>query len=133
MKPPRTVETNYRRGIVREGASGRRTAAMIVAVVIAYRGNRMRDSTRRNFLAVAGLGTAGGVAALATAGSAGAAVEDSSLPGDAPGSMAAYVHDIKSGKITLLVEGHQVEVTDKALVAKLARTFSSANRTNGGR
>ena len=97
----------------------------------------MRDSTRRNFLAVAGLGTAGGVVALAGAGSASATAahtdEDTALPGDAAGSMAAYVHDLQTGKVTLLIEGRHVEVTDRALVARMARAFAKADRVSGGR
>lgn len=100
-------------------------------------GGPMQDSTRRNFLAVAGLGTAGGVVALAAAGpasaTAGAAAEDTALPGNAADSMAAYVHDIHNGKVTLLIEGRHVEVTDRALVAKMAQAFAKADRANGGR
>jgi hypothetical protein len=90
----------------------------------------MSDSTRRGFLAVAGLGTVGGVAALAAPGAA--ATEppkpDLSVPRDAPGAMAAYVRDVRAGHVVLMVEGHEVVVTDHALAAQLARAFARAGR-----
>jgi hypothetical protein len=87
----------------------------------------MSDATRRGFLAVAGLGTAAGVVAVA-APSAGASTprEDLTLPPGAEGSMAAYVHDVQKGEVALMIEGHEVIVTDQQLVARLTRAFARA-------
>lgn len=89
----------------------------------------MSDSTRRNFLALAGAGTVAGVAAIAVPSAAAAAPEASdTLPADAKGAMAAYIHDLRKGQVALMVEGREVIVTDKALVARLARAFARAAR-----
>jgi DMSO/TMAO reductase YedYZ molybdopterin-dependent catalytic subunit len=92
----------------------------------------MRDSTRRRFLATAGLGTAAGVVA-ATVGSAdpaGAApAEDEIVPADAQGAMAAYIHDVRKGELALMIEGREVVITDKRLVARLATAFARAARS----
>jgi photosystem II stability/assembly factor-like uncharacterized protein len=101
-----------------------------VAVVANERlrsGDRMNDATRRKFLTMAGVGTAAGVAAMAAPGTAAAASsEDVALPADAEGAMVAYIHDVKKGEVALMVEGREVIVTDKRLVARLARAFAKA-------
>lgn len=91
----------------------------------------MTDATRRTFLATAGAGAMAGVAALALPRSASAA-ETVTMPEDAEGSMAAYVHDLAKGEVTLMVEGHEVVVTDKQLAARLARAFARAFARAGG-
>jgi hypothetical protein len=89
----------------------------------------MNDATRRGFLAIAGVGTAAGMAvAVAPGVTASPAREDVSLPPGAEGAMAAYIHDLKKGEVALMVEGHEVIVTDKQLVARLARAFARAAR-----
>lgn len=90
----------------------------------------MSDSTRRRFLAAAAIGTAGGVAAASVPGTAGAATPepDLSVPADAPAVLAAYVRDVGKGEVALMVEGHEVVVTDHALAAQLARAFAEASR-----
>ncbi|HLY33818.1 MAG TPA: twin-arginine translocation signal domain-containing protein [Jatrophihabitantaceae bacterium] len=89
----------------------------------------MSDATRRNFLTVAGLGTVAGVAAVVSSPSAGAVqAAEVTLPSDAEGAMAAYIHDVTKGEVALMVEGREVIVTDKQLVARLARAFSRAAR-----
>jgi L-asparaginase/Glu-tRNA(Gln) amidotransferase subunit D len=89
----------------------------------------MTDTTRRGFLAAAGLGTAAGVvAAGAGGGSADAAGDDAVLPAGAQGAMAAYVHDVRAGEVALMVDGREVVVRDKSLVARLARAFARASR-----
>ena len=87
----------------------------------------MTDSTRRAFLTTAGLGTAAGVAAVMAPVSAQAA-EDATLPAGAHGPMAAYVHDVRKGEVALMIEGREVIVTDKRLVARLARAYDRAAR-----
>lgn len=87
----------------------------------------MSDTTRRGFLATAGLGTAAGVVA-ATVGSANAdAAETETLPAGARGAMAAYIHDVRKGEVALMIEGREVVVKDKRLVARLASAYSHAS------
>jgi hypothetical protein len=88
----------------------------------------MNDATRRKFLTMAGVGTAAaGVAVIASpAGASAAPREDLALPADAEGAMVAYIRDVKAGELALLVEGHEVVVVDKPLVARLARAFAKA-------
>lgn len=88
----------------------------------------MNDSTRRGFLTVAGLGTAAGVAAVAAPA---ANAEEVRLPAGANGAMAAYIHDLKKSEVAIMVKGHEVIVTDKQLVARLARAFDRANISVG--
>jgi hypothetical protein len=90
----------------------------------------MSESTRRSFLAVAGLGTAAAVAVTVAPGvSAAAAPEDDTTPAGANGDMAAYVYDVNKGQVALMVEGREVLVTDKVLVSRLARAFAKASQS----
>jgi len=84
----------------------------------------MPDVARRRFLATAGLTTAAGVAALTTGGEATAA--EPTLPADAQGDLVAYVRDVRKGELVLMIEGHEVVVTDKRLVTRLAAAFARA-------
>ena len=91
----------------------------------------MTDTTRRNFLAAAGMTTAAGVVA-ATVGSgrsqpATAVDEKVALPGNAHGAMVAYVHDVRAGEMALMVEDREVVLKDKSLAAGLARAFARAS------
>jgi hypothetical protein len=90
----------------------------------------MSDSTRRGFLALAGAGAVAGATMVAApmAGAAATTTENETLPADADGAMAAYIHDLHKGQVALMVEGREVIVTDKALVARLARAFARAAR-----
>ncbi len=89
----------------------------------------MEQSTRRNFFAITGVGTAVGIAALAAPGSADAAVVDSvKVPTGASDSMMAHVTNVRTGEVTLMVSGHEVSVTDKQLAARLAQAFQQAAR-----
>ena len=88
----------------------------------------MSESSRRGFLKYAGVGVAAaGAAAVAPtvfSGAADAATpskESTKVPGEARGSMAAYVSDVHGDEMTVMVEGREVVVRDKALVARLAR------------
>ncbi len=102
------------------------------AVAPTIKGDHMSDATRRSFLAVAGTGVAAGAALAAAPGVAGAAVakapnEDKiALPADAQGSMLAYIHDVAKGEVALMIEGHELIVTDQQLVARLAQAFARA-------
>jgi hypothetical protein len=87
----------------------------------------MTDSTRRRFLATAGMGTAGVVAATLAPASA-AAADEPGLPPDANGPMAAYIRDVRKGEVALMIEGREVVVADKRLVARLANAFARARR-----
>ena len=42
------------------------------------------------------------------------------------GALAAVIHDVQKGEVALMVEGHQVVVTDKQLVARIANAFANA-------
>lgn len=92
----------------------------------------MSDHSRRGFLALAGLGTAGVAAAslpgaAGAVGSAGSAREaDATLPADAAGAMAVFVDDVRAGRVTLMIEGAEVEITDKKLTAQIVRAYRRA-------
>ena len=83
----------------------------------------MSEYSRRNFLAVAGLGTAAGVAAAA-APAAGA--EEVAMPREAEGGMAVYVDDVRTGRLTIMVEGAERTVVDRRLAARIARAYHRA-------
>lgn len=92
----------------------------------------MNSSNRRNFFKTAGVGAAAaGVAALvptattAVASAAPAAASTVALPAAAKGSMVAYIQDVSTGEVSVMVEGHEVTVIDHQLVAKLARALHS--------
>lgn len=87
----------------------------------------MSDSTRRGFLSLAGAGAVAGAAVMAAPAASAAPKQDEvRMPSDAEGSMAAYIHDVKKGELALMIEGREVIVKDKQLVARLARAFSRA-------
>ncbi len=88
----------------------------------------MNDSTRRGFLAVAGVGAAAGVAVVAAPAVGASTVKPASLPDGAEGSMAAYIHDVQRNEVALMIEGHEVVVTDPQLVAALATAFAKAQK-----
>jgi hypothetical protein len=87
----------------------------------------MSQSSRRAFLATAGLTTAAGVAAVAAPSAADA--EEVTLPSGASGALAAYIRDVRKGELALMIEGREVVVTDKRLVARLVRAFEHAGRS----
>lgn len=89
----------------------------------------MEHSTRRNFFAVTGVGTAVGIAAMAVPNIAHAAVADEvKVPAGAADSMMAHVSNVHTGEVTLMVSGREVTVTDKKLAASLANAFHQAAR-----
>lgn len=96
----------------------------------------MNNSNRRAFLSMAAAAGAAtvGVAAIGTSsrttnGAAAPAADPASEGvGDAKGSLIAYVHDLSSGEVTVMIDGHEVTVTDRALVARLAKASVSTAR-----
>lgn len=91
-------------------------------------GDRMKDNTRRGFLTLAGAGAVAGAAVIAApTASAEPKADEVTMPANAEGPMAAYIHDLKKGELALMVEGREVIVTDKQLVARLARAFARAH------
>jgi len=86
----------------------------------------MEPSTRRSFLVKGGVGAAGVAAGLGTGitlangASAEPELSDNELEElDQP--MLIHVSDAKAGKVEILVGEREVELTDKALVAKVLR------------
>jgi hypothetical protein len=96
-------------------------------------GGTMNESSRRGFLKVAGVGAAAaGVAALAPAAAATAGAGPKVAPAAAPklpaaatGSMVAYIDDVTTGEVSVMVEGREVTITDHQMVAKLAHAMHS--------
>jgi hypothetical protein len=89
----------------------------------------MNDSTRRGFLAMTGAGAAAvGAAAIVPSafasnrpeGADKTAPEDYDVPA-VDGALVAYVHDVKTGEVSVMVGEHEVTVVDKSLAAKIAR------------
>jgi hypothetical protein len=77
----------------------------------------MKDTSRRGFLTVAGVGAAAaGVAAAVPSAAAAAKPPDI---GDAEGPLVAYVTDVRTSEVALLVGEREVVVHDKDLVAPL--------------
>ena len=77
----------------------------------------MKDTSRRGFLTVAGVGAAAaGVAAAVPSAAAAPMPPDI---GDAEGPLVAYVTDVRTSEVALLVGEREVVVHDKDLVARL--------------
>lgn len=96
----------------------------------------MSGSDRRSFLRTASVGAAAvGAAALTptvvstAAASAPAGEKRTELPAAAAGSMVAYIHDVSTGEVSVMVEGREVTITDHQLVAKLAHAMHSSSST----
>lgn len=92
----------------------------------------MSDSTRRGFLKFAGAGAAAaGAAAVLPAAAAHAAAPDAvALPKQASGPLVAYITDVRSGELSVMVEGREVTVTDHQLVAQLAHAMHAGKPTS---
>ena len=101
----------------------------------------MSDTSRRGFLAIAGVGAAGvAVASVAGAavtsnGAAASAVKTAdagaALPAGASGSLVAYVNDVQNGQVSVLVGETEVQITDHELVARLAQVAGTAPKKAG--
>ena len=93
----------------------------------------MSRATRRGFIKIAGAGVAAaGVGSIGTAASAAepATLADTApaatalaLPAAAQGSLVAYISDVRSGEIAVMVGGREVTVVDRQIVAKLAHAL----------
>ena len=77
----------------------------------------MGDSTRRGFLAMAGMGAAAVGVGVATP--AAASEQRSSGP------LVAYVRDVRRGEIAVMVGEHEVVVRDRDLVNRLVHASRS--------
>jgi hypothetical protein len=85
----------------------------------------MNQSTRRSFLILAGSGAATAcVAGVAPVAAAAGGTTATRVPAGAPRSLVAYVSDVHSGQVSLMVGDHEVVVSDRDLVARLAKAAS---------
>jgi hypothetical protein len=98
----------------------------------------MRDSTRRGFLKIAGAGVPVGAAVAATAvvrsdRAEPAAAEGSTaaLPKTGSGPLVAYVRDVRSAEVSVLVGETEVVLHDRDLVAELAGVEVEARPVRG--
>lgn len=84
----------------------------------------MSDHTRRRFLALAGAGAAAVSIAAAEPADAKTAqpgqATQPKAPAGASGPLVAYVSDVKSGAVSVMVGDREVVVNDHELVARLA-------------
>lgn len=78
----------------------------------------MSDTSRRKFLAAAGVGATAGTIALASGGIAGAS-EARRKPGSASEPVLAVVPDHRSSELRLLVGEREVVVHDRDLVTRI--------------
>ncbi len=85
----------------------------------------MKDQTRRGFMATAAIAGAGAAAAgVAGAASAGAAPPPASKPvAGASGALVAYVTDVQSAAVTVMVEDREVVIHDREIVNRLTRAI----------
>lgn len=85
----------------------------------------MPSLSRRTFLRSAGAGVAavGVASAVPMALASSAAADDGGPPeaGPAGAPLVAYVRDVRSGRISLMVGEREIHITDKALARGLAR------------
>lgn len=95
----------------------------------------MTTADRRTFLKTAGVSAAAvGVTAVVgqstttVAGSAApaATARPVALPAAVRGPLVAYIDDVSTGRIAVMVEGREVTVTDHQLVAKLHHALNSS-------
>ena len=85
----------------------------------------MIESSRRNFLKSATAVTGGAVIAAGLGSTTAHAEPESSAPAHAE-AFVAWVNDPKAGTITVLVDHHEVVVTDKKLARRLAQAAARA-------
>ena len=99
----------------------------------------MNNANRRTFIKTASAGAAaagavalvpGATAATVAAQTPAAAtpVAEVALPAGASGAMVAYVKDVASGEVSVMVEGREVTVTDHQLVARIAHAMHSNSK-----
>ena len=85
----------------------------------------MFDSPRRGFLKVAGVGAAAAGAAVVAAPSASASGATKAVPRSARGAVVAHIPDVHGSELVVMVEGREVHITDRDLVARLAHAIHS--------
>ena len=78
----------------------------------------MSETSRRNFIVVAGAGAAAGTVALATGGGASAA-DVRPQAGAAKERVVAVIEDHTTSRLVLLVNDREVVVHDRALVTRI--------------
>jgi hypothetical protein len=83
----------------------------------------MSETSRRKFLAAAGVGAAAGTVAIATGGGAAAATAG---PGAAREPVLAVVPDHRSGEVRLLVGEREVVVHDRDLATRILNAAGGA-------
>ncbi len=79
----------------------------------------MSDTSRRNFLAVAGAGAAAAGTVVVTGGAARAAAEARLNPDSAQETVVAYVQDHRSSVVRLMVGEREVVVDDRDLATRI--------------
>lgn len=79
----------------------------------------MSDTSRRKFLAAAGVGATAGTIALASGITGASAAESRRKPGSAKEPVLAVVPDHKSSELRLLVGEREVVVHDRELVTRI--------------
>ena len=85
----------------------------------------MITSSRRNFLKSATAVTGGAVLAAGLGSTGAHADPESSAPAHAT-PFVAWVNDPKAGTVTVLVDHHELVITDKKLARKLAQAAARA-------
>jgi hypothetical protein len=91
---------------------------------VILKGIVMSDSSRRGFLVLAGAGAAAvGAATLAPGASAAVNKPEEGGPVAADGPLVAYVSDISTGEVSVMMGEREVLVHDRALCASLARAL----------
>lgn len=90
----------------------------------------MFDSPRRGFLKVAGAGVAAAGAAVAVPalGRGSSATAKPTVPASASGAVVAHIADVHGSELSVMVEGREVLITDRDLVARLARAIHTSGR-----
>ncbi len=89
----------------------------------------MTDSTRRGFLVMTGAGAAAVGAAAVVPGAFASDRNDSAVSADeqaaqgpaVEGPLIAYVNDVSTGEVSVMVGDQEVTVVDRDLAAKIAR------------
>jgi len=83
----------------------------------------MSDPSRRGFLILTAVGATAATAA-AVAPAAFASGEEETYPSTAGGPLVAYVSNMKTGELSVMMGEREVVVRDRALCASLARVLS---------
>ncbi len=90
----------------------------------------MIASSRRNFLKSATVVTGGALVTVGLGATTAHAAEPESSEPAHPDSFVAWVTDPRAGAITVLVDQHELVITDKKLARKLAQAAARAVATN---